>query len=86
MQTSNTNPTILVQTRNQVESLKEGNDALDCFGKMQRVTSIFGRGHDTQGKAYVCYYTEHGAGGTISHRMKEGARADGAAYPDAYLG
>ena len=64
--------TLLVPTRDQVETLQVGDLAIDCFGEMRRVTGIFARGYDTNGRAYVCYYTEHGEGSSISHSMKEG--------------
>lgn len=60
-----------IPTREEVESLKVGDEALNCFGKLARVTSIFARGYDIHGMAYVCYYTENGEHSQISNSMKE---------------
>jgi hypothetical protein len=69
--TNETDVIILIPTREQVENLKEGDLAIDCFGKMRKVTRICHRGVDIHGRAFVGYYTEHGTNGSISHGMKE---------------
>jgi len=63
--------TIFMPTREQVQSLKVGDFALDCFGKMREVVEVYGRGDDIHGKAYVCFYTEWGLSSRISNSMKE---------------
>jgi|WetSurMetagenome_2_1015567.scaffolds.fasta_scaffold494268_1 hypothetical protein len=62
-----------VPTRKEVEELREGDAALDCFGKLRRVMRITYRGVDIYGRAYVGFYTAFGEnGGSISHSYKEG--------------
>jgi len=65
-------PEIYIPTRSQIEALKEGDLAPDCFGNWRRVTRIYGRGADVKGKMYVCYYTEFGPTSSISNSLKEG--------------
>jgi hypothetical protein len=65
-------PEICNPTRSEIESLKEGDLAPDCFGNWRRVTRIYARGNDVNGKAYICYYTEFGTGASISNSLKEG--------------
>jgi hypothetical protein len=64
-------PQIYIPTRSEIEALKEGDLAPDCFGQWRRVTKIFSRGDDN-GKAFVCFYTEFGPGASISNSLKEG--------------
>jgi hypothetical protein len=63
---------IYIPTRAEIEALKEGDLAPDCFGNWKLVTKIYGRGNDLNGKAYVCYYTEFGPGASISNSLSEG--------------
>lgn len=64
--------------RSDVENLKVGDLAPDCFGRMARVTKIFGNGTDINGKRFVCYMCamsdrdtiENGCGCSAS--MKDG--------------
>ena len=65
-------PEIYIPTRAEIEALKEGDLAPDCFGNWKLVTKIYGRGNDLNGKAYVCYYTEFGPGASISNSLSEG--------------
>jgi len=65
-------PQIYIPTRSEIEALKEGDLAPDCFGQWRRVTKIFGRVHDVNERAYVCYYTEFGPTSSISNLIKEG--------------
>jgi hypothetical protein len=65
-------PEIYIPTRSEIEALKEGDLAPDCFGHWRRVTRIYARGNDVNGKAYICYYTEFGPGASISNSLKEG--------------
>jgi hypothetical protein len=65
-------PQIYIPTRVEIESLKEGDLAPDCFGHWRRVTRIYAGGNDINGKAYVYYYTEFGVNGSISNSLKEG--------------
>lgn len=61
-----------VPTRKEVEAVKVGSMAPNCFGEMAEVKEVFGRGDDINGKAYVCYYTYFGKdGGSISNSLKE---------------
>ena len=63
---------IFIPTRAEIEVLKEGDLAPDCFGNWRRVTKVYSRGDDVNGKAYVCFYTEFGPGASISNSLKEG--------------
>jgi hypothetical protein len=65
-------PQIYIPTRAEIQSLEVGDLAPDCFGQWRRVTKIYGRGDDRNGKAYVCYYTEFGPTSSISNSIKEG--------------
>jgi hypothetical protein len=59
-------------TREDVQSLKVGDLAPDCFGKMSPVVRIYATGEDLHGRAYVLYYVAFGeAGGAISGAMTE---------------
>jgi hypothetical protein len=68
----NANDIILIPTRGQVEALQVGDLALDCFGKFNPVTDIYGRGTDIKGKRYVCFYTRLDDHASISGSYKEG--------------
>jgi hypothetical protein len=65
-------PEIYIPTRSEIEALKEGDLAPDCFGNWKRVIRIYARGADVKGKMYVCYYTEFGPGASISNSLEEG--------------
>ena len=65
-------PEIYIPTRSEIEALKEGDRAPDCFGNWRRVVKIYARGDDVNGKRYVCYYTEFGPTSSISNSLKEG--------------
>ena len=65
-------PQIYIPTKSDIETLKEGELAPDCFGKWNPVMRIFGRGADQNKKAYVCYYTQFGLNSSISNSLKEG--------------
>lgn len=64
-------PEIYIPTRSEIEALKEGDLAPDCFGNWRLVTRIYARGGDINGKAYICYYTEFGPTSSISNSLKE---------------
>jgi hypothetical protein len=66
------NEIMLIPTREQVEWLKEGDLALNCFGRMVPVVRIAYRGVDINGRAYVGFYTAFGQNGTLSGSYKEG--------------
>jgi hypothetical protein len=63
---------IYIPKRSEIEALKEGDLAPDCFGCWRRITKIYAKGQDVNGKVYVCYYTEFGPGSSISNSLKEG--------------
>ena len=65
-------PLIYIPTRDEIQSLELSDLAPDCFGQWMRVTKIFGKGDDRNGKVYVCYYTEFGPTSSISNSLKEG--------------
>lgn len=66
---------IKLPTRAEIEALKVGDQAPDCFGRMAKVTDILYRGIDTKDRYFVGYYTKHGDNGKISMSMKEGCIA-----------
>jgi len=68
----NGDPQIYIPTRAEIQSMEVGDLAPDCFGHWRRVTKVYAKGHDVNGKAYVCYYTEFGPGASISNSLKEG--------------
>lgn len=60
-------------TNEEIEALREGDYAIDPYGKWSRITRIFGRGQGRDGKSYICYYTQHiGGPAEISHSMVAG--------------
>jgi hypothetical protein len=65
-------PEIYIPTRAEIEALKESDLAPDCFGKWRRVTKVYAKSNDVNGKAYACYYTEFGPTSSISNSLKEG--------------
>jgi hypothetical protein len=74
----------MIPSREDIESLKVGDVSPDCFGRMSKVTEIFARKDDINGRAFVCYYTAFGASGSCSHRMKEGDLLRTVATSNAY--
>jgi hypothetical protein len=63
---------LYMPTREEVESVKEGDLLLSCFGRMERVKNVAYRGTDIHGRAYVGVYLEWGADASISSSYKEG--------------
>jgi hypothetical protein len=65
-------PVVDFPTREDIVNLKVGDLAIDAFGKMARVVGIHAQRDDIKGRAFVCYYTEHGfPGSTCSMSRKE---------------
>lgn len=61
-----------IPTRAQLEAMKVGDQALDCWGRMAEVTEITARRLDINGKMFVCYYTKSGPASSCSMSVKEG--------------
>lgn len=59
-------------SRKYVESLSEGDFALNPYGRPAKVLKITYRGDDIKGKAYVGVELENGENSTITHSFKEG--------------
>jgi len=59
-------------SRKYVESLSEGDLALNPYGRPAKVLKITYRGDDIKGKAYVGVELENGENSTITHSFKEG--------------
>jgi len=59
-------------TKEEIEALQVGDLAPTCFGTMERITEIFGRGQDLEGLTYVCYFHQWGATSTMSMSLKAG--------------
>lgn len=78
-------PIVDFPTRDEIVNLKVGDLALDAFGKMAKVVSIFAQKDDIKGRAFVCYYTEFGGrGGSCSMSRKEREVTRTAAMSNAY--
>lgn len=58
-------------TRKDIEAIKVGDLALDCWGHMRRVTQITARREDIHGKLFCCYYTDMGNNSSCSMSQKE---------------
>lgn len=59
-------------TREEVEGLKVGDLAPDCFGRWRTVQSIHAQTDDMRGRAFVCYVTASPSGnGGTSNSLKE---------------
>jgi hypothetical protein len=73
-QTNPDGPALMIPSREDIESLKVGDLAPDCFGRMSEITEIFAQKDDITGRAFVCYYTAFGASGILL-AQHEGGRA-----------
>ncbi len=62
---------LYIPTLHDIESLKVGDMAPDCFGKMNQVIKVEHKGKDINGKLFVCYHTWFSHATTISMSMKE---------------
>ncbi len=62
---------LYIPTLHDIESLKVGDMAMDCFGKTNEVIRIEHKGKDINGKLFVCYHTYFSHATTISMSMKE---------------
>ncbi len=63
---------VVKPTRRDIDNLKVGDYAPNCFGQFGKVVEITYRGIDTHGKAYVGYYVQwHGENSSISESLKE---------------
>ncbi len=58
--------------RADIDNLKVGDMAPDCFGGMRRVEEVFARDVDRSGRHFVCFRLDFGPGSTISGSLKEG--------------
>jgi hypothetical protein len=58
-------------TREYIESLRLGDLAPDPFGKLSKITKIYARREDINGKLFICYYTEFSPNSQISNSLKE---------------
>jgi len=63
---------LYIPTRGDIESLKEGDMALNCFGRKAEVVGEVIKVNDINGKLFAHYYTASASGnGRISMSMKE---------------
>jgi hypothetical protein len=62
---------IKIPTRKEIEDLKPGDLALDCFGKYNEVVEIYAKREDINGRLFACFYTKFGENATISGSYKE---------------
>ena len=58
--------------RAELEALRVGDEAPDCFGTLARITKIYAAQEDVNGKFFICYYTQFGPSSHISNSLKEG--------------
>lgn len=61
-----------VPTREEIAGIQIGDQALDCFGRLNEVTEITARREDIKGKLFICYYTRFGPKSQMSMSQKEG--------------
>lgn len=59
-------------TKADIENLKEGDLAPNCFGEESPITQIFAKDTDISGRKFICYYVKFGPNGQISHSLTEG--------------
>jgi hypothetical protein len=66
--------TVYRPTREDITSLKVGDEAPDCFNRLAPIVEIYARGDDIKGQAYICYYVvfNSATGSRISDSLKEG--------------
>jgi len=57
--------------KQQIENLKVGDLLPNCFGKMKKITNIYYKGLDINGKMYACFYQEFTETSTMSNSVKE---------------
>jgi len=62
---------LYIPTRQDVESLKVGDMALNCFGRQAEVVEISFRGTDLKGKQFVGVKLDFGPNSTITQSFKE---------------
>lgn len=63
---------VVKPTRQDIENLKVGDYAPNCFGKFGKINSITYRGIDVNGKSFIGYYVQwHGENSSISESLKE---------------
>lgn len=55
-----------------IENLKVGDFAPDCFGRLKRVVRIHSKREDIHGKPFACFDTENGSTSQISQSLKAG--------------
>jgi len=63
---------LFIPTRQDIDDLKVGDLALNCWGKLAVVAEICCRKDDIGGKRFVLYYTRTSDTSTMSMSMKEG--------------
>ena len=63
---------VFIPTREDIESLKVGDPALDAFGRWSPVKMIFAAGTNVRGGAYVCFYTKTSETSHCSQSYHEG--------------
>ena len=60
-------PPTIMPTREDIMDLRVGDKAMDCFGNMAEITSIFaGPRKNDKGRYFVCFYTKFGDNGEMS--------------------
>jgi hypothetical protein len=61
-----------IPTRQSIEAMAVGKQAIDPFGKLAEIVEITHVGEDVAGRLFCCYYVEFGTGSRISMTRKEG--------------
>ncbi len=60
-------------TREEILTLRVGDSAPSCFGRLELVCEIFAQEvSEFHGKAFVCYYTQSASGLKVSNSLTEG--------------
>jgi len=62
---------LYIPTRQDIESLKVGDMAMDCFGRMRPIISIRFQGNSADGQAYIGFSVEFGPHSTVSNVYRE---------------
>lgn len=59
-------------SRQEIENMKVGDYFPNIFGKLKKITNIYAKQEDTNGKLFCCFYQEFGKDSKMSNSVKEG--------------
>lgn len=61
----------MILNKSEIENLKVGDYLPNVFNKSKKITNIFHKGFDINGKFYCCFYQEFSENSTMSNSVKE---------------